>query len=119
MTAWIRWRRSRIGALADPAAIDVEAELGSALNEHDPGIDRAEDDHPAIGTVFDEVVDDAALQLERDDFEEKDADGQRHEQQLVCPAGRQHIAEDAARQFVRRGGAELAGPGGDAHRAEI
>ena len=59
---------------------------------------------------------DSTLQLERDDFEEKDADGQRQEQELMHPARRHHIAEDAARQFLRRGGAELSGPRRDTHQ---
>src|SRR6516165_2781286 len=84
------------GALADPAPIHVEDELGPALDEHDTGIDRAQDDDPAVGTVLDQVVDDPALQFERDDFYQKDADGQRQEQQLMRSAGRHHIAEDAA-----------------------
>ena len=83
-------------ALADPAAINVEAELDPALHEHDTRINRAKDDDPAVRAVLDEVVDDPTLQLERSDFYEEDADGQRQEQQLMHPAGRQHIAEDAA-----------------------
>jgi transposase len=76
------------GALPDPAAIDVEDELDSALDEHDRGIDRTQQDHPAIRTVFDEVVDDSALQFERDYFEKKDRDRQHQEQQLMHPARR-------------------------------
>jgi hypothetical protein len=65
------------GALADPATINVEAEFGAALDEHNTGIDRAQDNNPAVRAVLDQVVDDPALQFERDDFHKENADGQR------------------------------------------
>ena len=49
--------------------------------------------------MLDQIVDDPALQFERDDFEQKDADCQRQQQKLVETARTQHIAEDTARQF--------------------
>jgi hypothetical protein len=107
------------GSLADPAAIDVENELGPALGEHNTGIDRAQDNDPAVSAALDEVVDDPALQLEWGDLYQKDADRQRQKHQLMHPAGRQHIAEDAARQLVGRNGPELADPSCEAHRSEI
>src|SRR6516165_3074984 len=70
------------GAFTDPAAIDVENELGPALNEHDSSIDCAQDYHRAVGATLCKVVDDAALQFERDDFQEKHADSEPQEQQL-------------------------------------
>jgi hypothetical protein len=48
--------------------------------------------------VLDQIVDDPALQFERDDFEQKDADCQRQQQKLVETARTQHIEEDTARQ---------------------
>ena len=47
--------------LADPAAIDVERQLGPALDENDAGIDRAQADHPRKWAVLDQIVDDPAL----------------------------------------------------------
>src|SRR6516225_8452315 len=103
-------------ALADPPAIDIEAELGCALDEHHPGIDGAQHDHPAKRAVLDEVVDDAALQLERDDFYQKDGDGEDQEQQLMERARRQHIAKDTVRQLVGRDSPEPADPSYQPHR---
>jgi hypothetical protein len=47
--------------------------------------------------VLDKIVDDPALQFERDDFKQKDADRQRQQKELVQPARPEHIAEDVAR----------------------
>ena len=47
--------------LADPAAIDVQRQLGPALDENDAGIDRAQADHPRKWAVLDQIVDDPAL----------------------------------------------------------
>ena len=70
-------------AFADPAAIDVEAELDAALHERDKGIDGAELDHEAEVAVLHQVVDDAPLQLERHHLEEEGRDRQRHEAELM------------------------------------
>jgi len=105
-----------LGPLADPAAIDVQRQLGPALDENDAGIDRAQADHPRKRAVLDQIVDDPALQFERDNFEQKDADRQGQQKELVQPARPQHIAEDIGRQRSRRGGIEFMDPGDDAHR---
>ena len=67
------------GAFTDPAAIHVENELGPALDEYDPSINCAQDYHRVVGAILCEVVDDAALQFERGDFQEKDGDGEPQE----------------------------------------
>jgi hypothetical protein len=69
--------------------------------------------------VLDQIVDDPPLQFERNDFYQRDADGQRHQEQLMYRARRRHIAEDAARQRARRGGIEFVDPGPDAHRVQL
>jgi hypothetical protein len=92
-------------ALADPAAIDVEDELDAPLHEDDAGIDGAQEDDEPVVPMFDEIVDDPALQFERHDFEQEYADGQQHDDQLVPSARCQNIAEDVAghlRSTVRR-----------------
>src|SRR5580700_3123883 len=66
--------------------------------------------------MLNQIVDDAALQFERDNFEQKDADRQRQQNDLVQPARAEHIAEDIARQRSRRGDIEFMDPGDDAHR---
>jgi hypothetical protein len=40
-----------------------------------------------IAAVLDDIVDDAALQFERYDFEEKNGNGQQQQRELVLPAG--------------------------------
>ena len=57
--------------LADPAAIDIEAELGRTLNENGAGIGHAQHNDELKRPFFDQVVDDAALNLQWDDFEEE------------------------------------------------
>jgi hypothetical protein len=68
------------GSLADPAPVDVEHELGTALHEHGAGIDRGKRDDRPILAMLDQVVDDPALQFQRHDFEQKHRDGQQHEE---------------------------------------
>src|ERR1700737_264208 len=88
-------------ALADPAAIDIEDELGAALHEDAAGIYGAQDDDEPIVPVLDEVVEDPALQLERHDLEQKYTDGKQQEEQLVPTARLQNIAEYVAGHFGR------------------
>ena len=66
--------------------------------------------------MLDQIIDDPALQFERDDFEQKHAYCQRHQKKLMQRARPQHIAEDVARQLARRSGGECLDPGDDAHR---
>ena len=90
-------------ALADPAAVDIEAELRAALHEHDRGIDDRDQDDPAEGAMLHEVVDGAALQFERHDLEQKADDGEHDEQQLMLPARLEDVAEYASRQRAESG----------------
>ncbi len=88
-------------ALADPAAIDVEDQLGAPLHQNGSGVDGAKHDDERKIPVLDEVVDDPALQLERRDFEQKHRDGQHHQRQLMPKAGCQDIAVDIVGDFAR------------------
>ena len=88
-------------ALADPAAIDIEDELGAALHQDGAGVDGAQADDQRKAPVLDEVVDHPALQLERHDFEQKHGDGQHHQGQLVPTARFQNIAVYVAGDFGR------------------
>src|ERR1051326_8020438 len=57
--------------LADPAAIDIEDELGATLHQYGAGIDRGERHYEPVLAILDEVIDDPALQLQGHDFEQK------------------------------------------------
>jgi hypothetical protein len=60
--------------LANPAAVDVEAKLGRALNENGASIGRAQHDHELKWPLFDQVVDRAAFDFQRNDFKQKSDD---------------------------------------------
>ncbi len=87
-----------LGALADPAAIDIEPELGRTLQENGAGIAESDQHDPAEGATLDEVVDSPPLQFERHDIEQKHDDRQQRQQRLVNRARRDDIAEDVGGQ---------------------
>ena len=91
-------------ALADPAAVEVEDEFGAALYEDCTGINGAQGNDQPILPVLDEVVDDASLQLEWHHLEQKNADGQQQQEQLVQTTCFQNIAEYVRGHFTTRNG---------------
>src|SRR6516164_2448831 len=78
---------------SDPAAIHIEAELGRALNKNGAGIGGAQGHDELKGSLFNEVVDDPALDLQRRRFEQEGNHRQAHQRDLVRPAYRDDIAE--------------------------
>jgi hypothetical protein len=89
-------RKSRL-AFANPAAINVHGELGRALQQNRPDISAAQQHDSAIAAIFDDIVDNAALEFERHDFEQKDRDRQQHQRNLVLPTRRQDVAKQTTR----------------------
>jgi hypothetical protein len=86
--------------LANPAAVDVEAKLGRTLNQNGAGIGRAQHYHELKWPFFDQVVDDAALYFQRNDFKQKSDDRQTDQRNLVSPADREDIAKEIGRQPI-------------------
>jgi hypothetical protein len=68
--------------------------------------------------VLDEIVDNPALQFDRDDLQQSDAACQQQQCQLMHPARGEHIAIDIARQPTRGGGREFPQPSRNSHRAK-
>ena len=107
------------GPLADPAAVNIEYKLGTALDQHDAGIASAQPHDPGIGAVLDKVVDDPTLQFQRDDLEEGDDTRQHQQRQLMRRTGGEHIPVDIARQPAIGWRSEILEPARDARHAEI
>ena len=67
--------------------------------------------------MLDEIVDNPALQFERDDFQQSDATRQYQQRQLMQAARGEHIAIDIARQPTRGHRGEFLQPSRNARHA--
>ena len=86
------------GVLGYPAAIDVERQLETLLEERDAGIGDRQPQDGARGAALDGVVDDAPLQFERHGAQPEYRRRQRRESKLVNARFSDHVADDRPRQ---------------------
>ena len=71
------------------------------MNENGASIGRAQYNHELKWPIFDEVVDNTALDFQRDDFKQKSDDRQTDQRNLVPLADREDIAKEIGRQLIR------------------
>jgi len=82
---------------SDPTPIHIEGELCSPLHENGAGICGAKGQDKRKRPLLDEVVDPSALYLQWYDFEQKGADCQNEQRNLMSPTYGENIAENGGR----------------------
>jgi len=93
-------RSVRTESSATPAAIDVERELETLLDQGDARVGKSQPENRRESAVLDDRVDDPSLQFQRDGAQQEYGDRQCRQTQLVLARIAKHIVDNRTRHVA-------------------